>query len=64
MAMKVKVIEKNRCIMGDFSTDDLLKDKIYNILEVEDGLGWYRIIDESGEDYCYPPELFEIVEED
>lgn len=23
---------------------------------------WYRIIDDSGEDYLYPPELFEIVE--
>lgn len=24
---------------------------------------WYRIVDESGEDYLYPPMLFEIVEE-
>lgn len=24
---------------------------------------WYRIIDESGEDYLYPPELFEIVDD-
>ena len=23
---------------------------------------WYRFIDDSGEDYLYPPELFEIVE--
>lgn len=25
--------------------------------------GWYGIVDESGEEYAYPPEVFEIVEE-
>lgn len=25
--------------------------------------GWYRIFDESQEDYLYPPQAFEIVEE-
>ena len=25
--------------------------------------GWYRVIDDSGDDYLYPPEQFEIVEE-
>ena len=24
--------------------------------------GWYGVIDESGEEYAYPPELFEIAE--
>lgn len=24
---------------------------------------WFRIIDESGEDYLYPPELFEVIGE-
>lgn len=33
--------------------------KIYEVLSVE--RGWYRIIDDSGEDYLYPPQLFEIV---
>lgn len=33
--------------------------KIYEGLSVE--RGWYRIIDDSGEDYLYPPPLFEIV---
>ena len=61
--MKVKVIEKNRRMAGIFSTNDLLEDKIYNAT-IDDGkLKWYRIVDESGEDYLYPPEMFEIVEE-
>ena len=33
--------------------------KIYEVLSVEKG--WYRIKDDSGEDYLYPPEGFEIV---
>lgn len=35
--------------------------KIYTVLSIEKD--WYRIIDDSGEDYLYPPNLFEIVEE-
>ena len=31
----------------------------YNVVEK----GWYRIGDDSGEDYLYPPEVFEIVKE-
>lgn len=61
--MKVKVIEENRKKMGSFSSNDLLKDKIYDVLEISSKMKWYRIIDESGEDYEYPPMLFEIVEE-
>lgn len=38
----------------------LTHDKIYDVISVEKG--WYRIIDDSGEDYLYPPECFEIVE--
>jgi hypothetical protein len=34
--------------------------KIYDVISIE--LDWYRIIDESGEDYMYPPGLFEIVD--
>ena len=36
-------------------------DKVYIVLSVEKG--FYRIIDDSGEDYLYPPDNFEIVEE-
>lgn len=35
--------------------------KVYDVLSTEDG--WYRICDDTGEDYLYPPEDFEIVEE-
>ena len=35
--------------------------KIYMVLSVEKG--WYRIVDDSGEDYLYPPDQFEILEE-
>lgn len=45
--------------------DDVLglhEGKVYEILGTEfDGL-WYSVIDESGEDYIYPAEDFEILE--
>ncbi len=37
----------------------LTKDRIYEVLSIEKG--WYRIVDDSGEDYLYPPEHFEII---
>lgn len=37
----------------------LTKNKIYNVLSTEKG--WYRIVDDSGEDYLYPPENFEVI---
>ena len=40
----------------------LTNNKIYEVISIE--RGWYRIIDDSGEDYLYPPDMFEIVEED
>lgn len=39
----------------------LTKDKDYDVLSIEKE--WYRIVDDTGEDYLYPPEQFEIVEE-
>lgn len=38
----------------------LTNNKIYDVLSVEKG--WYRIVDDSGEDYLYPPEQFEVIE--
>ena len=61
--MKVKVIEENRAKMGSFTTVGLLKNKIYEAETNNGKMQWYRIVDESGEDYFYPPMLFEIVEE-
>lgn len=45
-----------------FTTMDFKLGKAYKVLSIE-RRGWYRIVDESGEDYVYPPEMFEIVEE-
>lgn len=33
--------------------------KVYAVLSIEEG--WYRIKDDSGEDYLYPPEQFEVI---
>lgn len=40
---------------------DVLPGKVYEVLSIHDG--WYRLIDESEEDYLYPPENFEVVDE-
>lgn len=37
----------------------LTNGKVYEVLSVERDC--YRIVDDSGEDYLYPPELFELV---
>ena len=37
----------------------LTNGKVYEVLSVE--RDWYRIVDDSWEDYLYPPELFELV---
>lgn len=50
--MRVKYIGKNNPL-------SLLYDKLYDVMGVEQG--WYRILDESGEDYLYPPELFVVL---
>lgn len=51
--MKVKYL-------GETSFLELTNGKIYTVLSVEKD--WYRIIDDSGEDYLYPPEDFEVVD--
>jgi len=50
--MKVKYIWPTEFLV-------LTKGKIYDVISIEKG--WYRIVDDSGEDYLYPPSLFEIV---
>ena len=47
---------------GDFSTDDLTLGRLYEVLAPADGHGMLRLIDDSGEDYLYPSDLFEAVE--
>ena len=53
--MKVKWLGKT-----DFLV--LTNNKIYDVISIE--RGWYRIRDDSGDDYLYPPDMFEIIEED
>lgn len=37
------------------------KDKLYDVVSVEKG--WFRIMTELDEDYIFPPESFEIIED-
>lgn len=39
----------------------LLNGREYEVESIE--CGWYRIVDETGEDYLYPPESFIVVSE-
>lgn len=51
--MKVKYIGKTSFLM-------LTNEKIYAVLSIE--MNMYRIVDDSGDDYLYPKQLFDIVE--
>ena len=46
--------------LGKIDNLDLEKGKIYDVLSIEKG--WYRIMTELHEDYLFPPELFEIID--
>ena len=52
--IKVKFIGKSDPLM-------LINNKIYDARVLKHG--WFGIVDETNEEYAYPPELFEIVEE-
>lgn len=52
--MKVRYIDESDPLA-------LINGRVYEVLAIEEG--WYRIVDETGEDYLYAPEAFEIVEE-
>lgn len=62
IGLKVKYIrEKEVSIPDSYKLFfDVIPNKIYDVLSIEKG--WYRIVDESEEDYLYPPEKFEVVE--
>lgn len=47
--MKIKYI-------GETAPLELTHGKVYDVISTE--RGWYRINDDSGEDYLYPPDLF------
>lgn len=52
--MKVKYI-------GTVDTVALEKGKVYDVISVEKG--WYRIMTELDDDYLFPPNAFEVVNE-
>lgn len=54
VGMKVRWLGKTSPLM-------LTHGKVYTVLSIEKD--WYRIIDDSGEDYLYPSELFEIIKQ-
>lgn len=39
----------------------LTSNKVYDVISVE--RAWYRIVDDTGEDYLFPPDDFDVVEE-
>ena len=53
--MKVK-------FLGETSFLVLTNNKEYDVMSIEKD--WYRIVDDSGDDYLYSPKLFEVVEDD
>lgn len=55
--MKAKKI---KCINNEGSEISLTIGKVYDVIAYENG--WYRITDDTEEDYMFLPELFEIVE--
>ena len=55
-----KIPQKDREGVIFWSTDDFIIGKVYDVISIENG--WYRILDESGEDYLYPPQMFNILD--
>lgn len=53
--MKVKYIGERNSPMS------LINGNVYECISIEDG--WYRVIDETGEDYLYPSIVFEKIKE-
>ncbi|MDU1663575.1 MAG: hypothetical protein E6852_04715 [Peptoniphilus harei] len=53
--MKVKYIGKSDPVY-------MIHGKIYQVISIEKG--WYRIVDEEEEDYLYPPQLFEKINDE
>ena len=61
--MKVKYIGKEYMhYLVENNRIDLITGKIYEVIEISQKSGMYRIIDESGEDYLYPTIFFQIIE--
>lgn len=46
--------------IGHTNSISLVPGREYTVESTE--CGWYRIVDETGEDYLFPPYIFEVVE--
>ena len=53
--MKVRYI-------GNCYPASLQHNKIYDVIEIDPVCGWYRIMDETEEDYLFPPDIFDVLE--
>jgi hypothetical protein len=51
---------KIKCLQDIHNKRSLIKGKIYDARQGQKN--WFALIDESGEEYAYPPYLFEVVE--
>lgn len=58
LLMKINQVVKVKYI-GEDDPLMLLNGKIYQARVLKKG--WYGIVDETNEEYAYPPELFELV---
>lgn len=47
--------------LGKTTSLGLTNGEVYDVISIEKG--WYRIVDNSEDDYLYPSTKFEIVEE-
>lgn len=47
--------------IGETSPLELTNGEIYQVLSVEKD--WYRVVDDTGDDYLYPPNVFEVLNE-
>lgn len=56
MKSEEKIIAK---YLGKTDPISLIKGKLHEEISIE--RNWFRILNETGEDYLYPPELYEIV---
>ena len=48
--------------LGETSFLELTHGAVYQVLSIEGG--WFRIVDDSGEDYLYPPDEFQVIDPD
>ena len=65
MQMEIGSLKMNTMIKVKYIGEDdplsLRKDKIYNARVLKKN--WFGIVDETKEEYAFPPELFEVVED-